>query len=73
MDAEGGIVVFVVVALHRTDEANVIHAFAQVREKVAHRRATLAARAEFPSGLEQDALLIRKAAADARDLSIGRE
>src|SRR5688500_14326789 len=60
----------VVVGLHRANQANVVHAFAEIRKEVAYERATFAAGAKFPTRLEQDALLIREAAADAGGFAV---
>ena len=71
MDAEGGVVVFVVVALHGADDADVVHAFPEVGEEVANHGAALAAGSELPAGFEEDALLVGEAAADAGFLAVG--
>lgn len=73
MNRERRVVVLVVVGLHRLDQADVVHALPQVREEVAHERSTISAGPELPQRLQQDALLIREAAANAGRLAVGRE
>src|SRR5688572_20136948 len=63
----------VIVGLHRLDQADVVHAFAQMREQIADERAAFAAGFELPAGLEQTALLVRKTAADAHRLAVRDE
>src|SRR5687768_2093295 len=60
----------VVVGLHRANEANVIHAFAEIRKEIADQRAAFAAGTKLPAGLQENALLIREAAADTSGLAV---
>ncbi len=52
VDAEGGLEVIVVIAVHGADEADVVHAVAEVGEEVADLGAALAAGLEVPEGAE---------------------
>jgi hypothetical protein len=73
MHSERGLVVLVVVRLHRFDEADVVHALAQVREEIAHGGAAFSAGFELPAGAKENALLVRESAADAHRLAIRGE
>ena len=73
MDREGCLIVLVVVALHRADKADLVHALAQVREQVADQGSAAAPRTELPARPQQPALLVRQASADAEGLAVRRE
>ena len=62
MDGEGGLEVVAVVAVQRADQADVVHAAADVREQVADLGAALPARLELPAGPQQGAVAAALAA-----------
>ena len=73
MNSERGLIVFVVIRLHRFDQAYIIHSVSQIWEQIAHECAALATRFEVPERLEQDPLLIREPATNPFPLAVGFE
>ena len=71
--AERGVVMLVVIAVHRFDDADVIHLLSQMRKQIADQRSALAAGLKLPQWLQQLALLIGQAAADPHHFPVGLE
>src|SRR5688572_9257662 len=63
----------VIIRFHRANQADIVHALAQVREQVTDERSGFSAGTELPTWLEQNTLLIGETASDTDRFPVSGE